>query len=85
MKSLIADTAIYLIQVHGDKNGRVCGESACYAHRRGRVMFRRDDGLQHDSSQLETAASTRDSINLVQKTIQPLEATSQLSIHSLCD
>lgn len=30
-------------------------------------MFKRDDGLQHNSSQLKTAALARDSIDLWQK------------------
>lgn len=67
MKSLIADTVIYLIQVQGDKNGSVGGESLCYTHRYETVMFKRDNGLQHSLSVLETAALTRDSTDLLQK------------------
>lgn len=61
------DTAICLIQVQGDKNRLVSGESLCYTHRHGSVMFKRDDGLQRNSSQLKTAALARDSIDLWQK------------------
>lgn len=72
MKSLIADTVIYLIQVQSDKNGSVSGESLRYTHRHGTVMFKREDGLQHNQSEFETAALTRDSTDLLQKKIQQL-------------
>lgn len=81
MKSLIADTVIYLIQVQGDKNGSVSGESLCYTHRHGTVMFKRDNGLQHNSSELETAASTRDSVDLLQN-IQQLQRPSSKNFYS---
>lgn len=61
------DAAIYLIQVQGDKTRPVSGESLCCTHRHGSVMFKRDDGLRHNSAELKTAAWARDSIDLWQK------------------